>query len=108
MPESSVLNARRLGRRRDGVIALVVMASLPSPMRKRLAVVNNDGNGAKGNNDDNGTTGNNEVDDPDYATDDEVVDDDGDGMTDNDINDDCNGATGDDNNNDGDGDGDQR
>jgi hypothetical protein len=28
------------------------MASLPSPMRRRLAVVNDDGNGVTGNNDD--------------------------------------------------------
>ena len=39
---------RRLRRRCDGVVALVVMALLPLPMRRRLAVVNDDGNGATG------------------------------------------------------------
>ena len=33
------------------------MASLPSPMRRRLAVVDDDGDGAKGNDDDDGATG---------------------------------------------------
>jgi hypothetical protein len=44
------------------------MASLPSPMRRRLAIVDDDGNGAKGNDNDDGATGNDKVDDPDYAT----------------------------------------
>ena len=44
---------RHLPRRRDGVVTLVVMASLPSPMRRRLAVVDNDGDGVTGDNDDN-------------------------------------------------------
>ena len=43
---------RRLRRSRDGVVTLVVMASLPSPMRRRLAVVDNDGDGVMGDNDD--------------------------------------------------------
>jgi hypothetical protein len=95
MPESSVHNARRLCRCRDGVVALIVMASLPSSMRRRLAVVNDDGDGAKGDNNDDGATGDDKDDDPDDATDDEVEDDDGDGVTDNDIDNDCDGATGD-------------
>jgi hypothetical protein len=72
MPESSVLNARRLCRRRDGVVALVVMALLLLPMRRRLAIVDDDGNGAKGNDNDDGATGDDEDDDPDDATDDKV------------------------------------
>jgi hypothetical protein len=43
---------RRLWRRRDGVVTLVVMASLLSPMHMRLAVVVDDGNGVTGDNDD--------------------------------------------------------
>ena len=43
---------RHLCRRRDGIVTLVVMASLPSPMRRRLAVVNDDGDGVTGDNDD--------------------------------------------------------
>ncbi len=35
-------------RHRDGVVALVAMVSLSSPMRRRLAVVANDGNGVVG------------------------------------------------------------
>jgi hypothetical protein len=96
MPESSVLNARHLCRHCDGVVTLVVMASLPSSMRRRFAVVDDDGDGAKGNDNDDGATGDDEDDDPDDATDDEVEDDDGDGTTDDDINDDCDGATGND------------
>ncbi len=51
---SSPSMRRHLCRCRNGVVALVVMASLPSPMRKRLAVVDDDGNGVTGddNNDD--------------------------------------------------------
>ena len=44
---------RRLCRRRNGVITLVVMASLPSLMRRRLAVVDDDGDGVMGDNGDN-------------------------------------------------------
>jgi hypothetical protein len=102
MPESSVLNARRLCRRCDGVVALVVMASLPSPMRRHLAVVDDDGAGAKGDDDDDGATGDDEDNYPDNATDNEVKDDDGDGATGDDINDDCDGATGDDDDDDDD------
>ena len=40
---------RRLYRHRDGVVALNVMASLLLPMHRRLAIVNNDGDGATGN-----------------------------------------------------------
>ena len=60
---------RRLCNRHNGIVALAVMASLPLPMRRRLAIVDNDGNGATGdsidnncdsamnvNNDGNGTT----------------------------------------------------
>ena len=41
---------RRLRRCCDSVAPLVVMASLPSPMRMRLAVVNDDGDGVTGDN----------------------------------------------------------
>jgi hypothetical protein len=100
MPESSVLNARRLRRCRDGVVALVVMASLPSPMCRRLSIVNDDGNSTKGNDDDDGMTGDDKNNNPDDAMDDEVKDNEGDGATDDDIDDNCNGATGDNNDND--------
>ena len=43
---------RHLCRRRNGLVTLVVMASLPSPMRRCLAVVNDDGDGVTGDNDD--------------------------------------------------------
>jgi len=43
---------RHLCRRRNGVVTLVVMASLPSPMRRRLAVVDDDGDSVMGDNDD--------------------------------------------------------
>ena len=46
---SLLLMRRHLHRRCDGVVALVAMASLPLPKRRRLAVVNNDGDGAMGN-----------------------------------------------------------
>jgi hypothetical protein len=55
---------RRLRRRRDSVAALVVMASLSLTMRRRLAVVDNDGDGV---------TGDNNYDDFDNATDFAVV-----------------------------------
>jgi len=45
---------RHLCRRSDGVVALVVMASLPLLMRRRLAVVDNDGDGATGDEVDDG------------------------------------------------------
>ena len=41
---------RGLRRRRDSVVALVVMASLTSPIRRHLAVVNDDGDGVTGDN----------------------------------------------------------
>ena len=44
---------RRLCRCRNGVVTLVVMASLPSPMCRRLAAVDDDGDGVTGDNDDN-------------------------------------------------------
>ena len=94
---------RRLCRRRNGVVALVAMVSLPLPMHRRLAVVDNDGNGATGDNDDDvdndGATG--DDDDQDGATDNKVDDDDVDGAMNDDINDECDGTTGD---NDDDGD----
>jgi len=43
---------RHLCCRRDGVVTLVMMASLPSPMRRRLAVVDDYGDGVTGDNDD--------------------------------------------------------
>ena len=49
---SSSSMCRHLCRRRDGVVTLVVMASLPSPMRRHLAVVDDDGDGVTGDNDD--------------------------------------------------------
>jgi len=42
---------RRLCRHCDSVAALVVMASLLSPMRRRLVVVDDDGDGVTGKND---------------------------------------------------------
>jgi hypothetical protein len=102
MPESSVLNARHLRRCRNGVVALIVMASLPSPMRRRLAVVDNDGDGTKGDDENDGAMGDDEDDNPDDATDNEVEDNDGDDATDDDIDDDCDGATGDDDDDDND------
>ena len=42
------LMRRRLHRRHNGIVALVAMALLPLPMRRRLAVVNDDGEGATG------------------------------------------------------------
>jgi hypothetical protein len=75
---------RRHCRRHNSVAALVVMALLPSPMRMRLAAVNDDGDSA---------TGDKVNDDGDGATGDDV-DNDGKGATYDDIDDDCNGATG--------------
>ena len=77
----------------NGVVALIAMASLPLPMRRRLAIVNDDGDSATGdkvNDDGNGATG-------------DDVDDDGEGATYDDIYDDCDGATGDEVDNDCDG-----
>jgi len=74
------LMCRRLRRCRYGIVALVVKASLPLLMCRRLAIVDDDGDGATGNNDN-------------Y---------DGDGATGYDNNDDdCNGATGDETDDDG-------
>ena len=42
---SSLPMRRRLRRHCDGVVALVAMASSPLPMHRRLAVVDDDGNG---------------------------------------------------------------
>ena len=87
-----LLMHRHLCHRCDGIAALITMASLPSPMRRRLVVINDDGNGAMGdkvNNDGNRATG-------------DSVDDDGEGPTYNDIDDDCDSATGDKVDNDGD------
>ncbi len=44
------------------------MVLLPLPMHRHLAIVDDDGDGAKGNNDNDGATGDDEVDNPDYAT----------------------------------------
>jgi hypothetical protein len=42
---------RHLRRRHDSVVALVVMASLPSPICRRLAIVKDDGDGVTGDDD---------------------------------------------------------
>ena len=47
---SSSLIRRRLCRCRNSVVALVAMESLPLPMRRRLAVVDDDGNNVAGSN----------------------------------------------------------
>ena len=44
---------RRLCHCCDGVVAFIVMASLSSPMRRHLAVVDNDGVGMTGDDNDN-------------------------------------------------------
>ena len=63
---------RHLCRRRDGVVALVVMASLPLPMHRQLAIVN-DGDGVTGNSiDDNCDSAMNVNNDGDGATDDAI------------------------------------
>jgi hypothetical protein len=76
---SSLLMRRRLRRCRNGVVSLVAMASLLSPMLRRLSVVDDDGDGATGeddndkdNVDDDGATGDDNNDDRDGATDDKV------------------------------------
>ncbi len=70
---------RRLCHRHDGIVALVVMVSLPLPMCRRLAVVDDDGDSATGDSID---------DNCDSVT--NVVNNDGDGATDDDIDDnDC-------------------
>jgi hypothetical protein len=61
---SSPSMRRGLCRCHDSVAALVVMASLPSPMRRCLAVVDDDGDGV---------TGDDDYDDFDDATDFAVV-----------------------------------
>ena len=71
---------RRLCRRRDGVVALVVMASLPLPMHRHLAVVD-DSDGATGNRiNDNCDSAMNVNNDGDGATDDGVNNNDCDGQ----------------------------
>ena len=96
---------RRLCCHHDGVVALIAMASLPSPMHRRLAIVNNNDDGAMGNVDDNvnndGTmaTGDNNNDNREGATDDKVDDNDVNSAMNDDIDDNCDGAK-DDNNND--------
>ena len=45
---SSLSMRKRLCHRPNGVVALVVMASLPSPMHRCLAIVDDDGNGVTG------------------------------------------------------------
>ena len=89
---------RHLCRCRDGVIALVVMASLPLLMHRRLAIVDNDGDGAAGDDgdkvDDNGATGDDDNNDRDGASDDKVDDGDVDGAMNDDINNECDGAMG--------------
>ncbi len=64
---------RRLHRCRNGVVALVAMALLPLPMRRHLAVVDDDGDGATDdsidNNCDSATNINN---DSNSATDDYI------------------------------------
>jgi hypothetical protein len=66
---------RRLRRRRDGIVALVTMALVPLPMCRRLAIVDNNGDGATGDSIDNNC---------DSATN---INNDGNGTTDDDIND---------------------
>ncbi len=66
---------RHLCRRRDGVVALVAMALLPLPVRRRLAVVNDDGNGATGDSiNDNCDSATNVNNDTDGAKDDDIDD----------------------------------
>ena len=89
----------------DGVVALIAMASLPLPMCRRLAIVNDDGDSATGdkvNDDGDGATGDDVDDDGEGATYDDI-DNDCDGVTGNEVDNDCDGATGDEVNDDGDG-----
>jgi hypothetical protein len=68
---------RHLGRRHNGIVALAVMASLPLPMRRRLAIVDNDGDGATGNSiNDNCDSALNVNNDGDGARDDNIDDND--------------------------------
>jgi len=77
---SSLPMRRRLRRRHNGVVALLAMASLPLPMHRRLAVVDDDGDG---------TTDDSINVNYDIATN---VNNDGDGAMDDDIDDkDCDG-----------------
>ena len=72
---------RRLGRRHDGIVALVAMASLLLPMCRRLAIVDNDGDGATGNSiNDNCDSASNVNNDGDGARDDNIDDNDCDGQ----------------------------
>ena len=92
---SSPSMCRHLCSHRDGVVALVAMASLSSPMHRRLAVVDDDGDGVAGDNidnDDEGATYNDIDDDCDGATGDEV-DDDCDIAMGEEVDDDCDGTT---------------
>ena len=45
---SSLPMRRRLHRCRNGVVVLIAMALLPLPMHRRLAVVDDDGDGTTG------------------------------------------------------------
>jgi hypothetical protein len=73
------------------------MASLPLPMNRRLAIVDDDGNGRTGNDDDNkvhdnGAMGDNNNNDQDGATEDKVNNDEGNGTMDDNIKDNCDGV----------------
>ena len=68
---------RHLCHHGDGVVALVTMASLPLPMRRRLAIFDDDCDGATGNSiDDNCDSATNINNDGDDATDDDINDND--------------------------------
>jgi len=69
---------------RDGIFALFAIASLPLPMRRHLAVVNNDGHGATSN----------KVKNDGYGAMSNDVNDDGKGASHDNINNICDGATG--------------
>ena len=72
---------RRLCRRCDGVVALITMASLPLSMRRRLADVDDDGDGATGDSiDDNCDSATNVNNDGNDAMDDDIDDNDCDGQ----------------------------
>jgi len=72
---------RHLCRHCNGVAALVVMTSLLSPMRMRLAIVGNDGTGATGDSiNDNCNSATIVNNDDNSATDDKIDDSDCDGQ----------------------------
>ncbi len=72
---------RRLHRCHDGVVALVAVALLPLPMSRRLAVVNDDGEGTTGDSiDDNCDSALNVNNDGDGRTDDNIDKNDCDGQ----------------------------